>query len=313
MPSIFLCHAHEDKTFVKRIAKDLNEFGIETWVDEAEMLIGESVIHKISEGIFNADFLVAVLSPHSVNSQWVKKEISMGMTLEIKGDRIKVLPLLLEDCELPLFLQDKLYADFRTESRYYVELSKLFKTLGLNVESELKFKSAIIQYDKHLGNILVHIRNTSKTNIDKNIRKIFREIPVLSIFQIANGMELAVRRGVNEDDLLHLLLTAGKVSVGLESDNEKTIVILHKIKSYFYDDYSFEQIGDKVVMTAQKGVPILELEEVFDHFSMECNIPQSVRMDEFLATTITLAKKEIRGRECGLDLASVYNSLNELR
>lgn len=48
------------------------------------------------------------------HSEWCKKELSAGLIRELEEKRVVVLPLLLEDCQIPIFLRDKLYADFRT-------------------------------------------------------------------------------------------------------------------------------------------------------------------------------------------------------
>lgn len=114
LQSIFLCHASADKPVVRRIAESLIKRGSTVWLDEAEILVGDSLIEKIQAGIENSDFLGVVLSPRSVESIWVKKEVEAALTQEIDAGRVKVLPILIEDCEIPLFLRPKKYADFRT-------------------------------------------------------------------------------------------------------------------------------------------------------------------------------------------------------
>jgi len=59
------------------------------------------------------------------------------MNQEIKGKHVKVLPLLVEDCDLPGFLEGKLYADFRTEDFYQKELIKLARRLGVSTIGEI--------------------------------------------------------------------------------------------------------------------------------------------------------------------------------
>jgi TIR domain len=57
---------------------------------------------------------VIVLSQASVSSRWVEQELNAALTNQISGKGV-VLPLLLEDCELPMLLRDRLYADFRAD------------------------------------------------------------------------------------------------------------------------------------------------------------------------------------------------------
>src|SRR5215471_18602573 len=104
MASIFLSHSNADKPFVRRLASDLRRAGVRIWLDEAELQIGDSLIEKIRGGIDDMDYVGAVLSTSSVKSKWVQRELDVAMNQEIEGKRVKVLPILLEDVEIPGFL-----------------------------------------------------------------------------------------------------------------------------------------------------------------------------------------------------------------
>lgn len=128
--SIFLSHVWTDKDFANHLADDLRLRGIRVWIDEAEIKLGDSLIEKIRHGIDEMDYLGVVLSPNSVNSEWVKKEVDIAMNHEIEGKRVKVLPLLHKKCDLPGFLKGKLYADFTTKTHYNAGLLLLIQRLG---------------------------------------------------------------------------------------------------------------------------------------------------------------------------------------
>ncbi len=129
MASIFLSHSHKDKSFARKLASDLSKLGIRVWLDEAEIKIGDSLIEKISSGIDEMEYVGAILSRHSVSSEWVKKELDIAMNQEIENRRVKVLPILIEDCQLPTFLEEKLFADFREERNYSDQRNKLVKAI----------------------------------------------------------------------------------------------------------------------------------------------------------------------------------------
>ncbi|MBO9499537.1 MAG: toll/interleukin-1 receptor domain-containing protein [Novosphingobium sp.] len=128
--SIFLSHSHKDKPFVRRLAGDLQKRGVRVWVDEAEMLIGDSLIGKIGEAIDTMDFVGAILSENSVKSTWVNRELDIALNHEIAGRRVKVLPLVIDDCAMPSFLIGKLYGDFRDDTRYDETVELLMRRLG---------------------------------------------------------------------------------------------------------------------------------------------------------------------------------------
>jgi TIR domain-containing protein len=126
---VFICHSHEDKAFARKLAIALAGNGFKVWLDEAEIRIGESLIGKIEAAIMEATHLVAVISGASVESRWCREELRMALSRQIQGKRIAVLPVVIDDCELPGFLQEKRYADFRNKRRFKESLSELAAAL----------------------------------------------------------------------------------------------------------------------------------------------------------------------------------------
>jgi len=129
LKSIFLCHASVDKPAVREIAKTLTDKGSQVWLDEAEILVGDSILNKIQEGIEKSDYLGVVLSPRSVESIWVKREVEAALSQEIENDNVKVLPILIENCNIPLFLKPKKYADLSTQDVAEKGISDIIKRL----------------------------------------------------------------------------------------------------------------------------------------------------------------------------------------
>jgi TIR domain len=111
---VFISYSHENRDFVDKLAVHLTLSKVHVWVDRWELHVGDSIIAKIQQVIQEASALIVVLSHASVQSEWCKKELSAGLVRELEEKRVVVLPLLLEDCQIPMFLRDKLYADFRT-------------------------------------------------------------------------------------------------------------------------------------------------------------------------------------------------------
>lgn len=131
MPSVFLSHSHGDKLFVRDLAGRLTQAGATVWLDEVELGVGDSLIERISAAIEETDYVVAILSPRSVQSTWVQKELSLAITKEVKGRRLTVLPILIEVCDVPHSLRDKLYADFTRPENHEPEFAKLLTAIGL--------------------------------------------------------------------------------------------------------------------------------------------------------------------------------------
>jgi TIR domain len=123
--SAFLCHSSGDKAQVRRLAIELASRGVRPWLDEAEIRVGDSLIEKIQTGIQSATCLVPILSKGAVTSRWCKEELHMALAMQIQTGIKGVLPVLLEDCEIPGFLMAKAYADLRPSSDYDIVLDRL--------------------------------------------------------------------------------------------------------------------------------------------------------------------------------------------
>jgi len=111
---VFISYSHKNKDFVDKLAANLVKHKTNVWVDSWELNVGDSIIDKVQDAIQESSALIIVISKSSMESEWCKKELSSGFLRELEEKRVVVLPLLLEDCEMPIFLRGKMYADFRT-------------------------------------------------------------------------------------------------------------------------------------------------------------------------------------------------------
>ena len=125
MARIFLSYSHRDQEFAEKLASDLRAGGYRVWLDVWKLEVGDSIPNGIERGIADSQFVVVVLSEASCSSNWVEKEWKAKYWKEVNENQVMVLPLLLEDCEIPELLKPKLYADFRTNyANGYSELSR---------------------------------------------------------------------------------------------------------------------------------------------------------------------------------------------
>jgi hypothetical protein len=109
MIKVFISHSHQDEKFVNQLLLRLNKDGIMTLANERESNIGD----RITSAINSTDYFIIVLSKRSVNSKWVSFELSATIINEISIQDNIILPVLIDDCEIPLSLKDRIFADFR--------------------------------------------------------------------------------------------------------------------------------------------------------------------------------------------------------
>ncbi len=112
-PLIFMCHASEDKPFVDRLITELDRRALHAWYDKREILVGDSIVGRINDALASAGFLVVVLSSRSIIVPWVSRELNSTLMRQLGQKHIAVLPVLVEDCDLPPLIADLKYADFR--------------------------------------------------------------------------------------------------------------------------------------------------------------------------------------------------------
>ena len=110
---VFLCHSTKDKKQVRRLVRDLEAQGIDVWLDQYEVAVGDTIVEKLQRGIDESDFVAIWLTKRAVTSKWVQREWYTKYHEEIETGRTMVLPLLAENCAVPAFLKAKRYADFR--------------------------------------------------------------------------------------------------------------------------------------------------------------------------------------------------------
>ena len=102
MSNIFISYSHKDKNKVQDIVTKINGAGHNVWIDESKLSVSDPISTDIKKNIQNADFVMVFLSLKSVKSIWVKQEIYEALYFELKNKKSKLIPCLIDDCELPI-------------------------------------------------------------------------------------------------------------------------------------------------------------------------------------------------------------------
>src|SRR5271165_6378391 len=127
-PRVFLSHSSGDEQFTKRLACDLRSFGMDVWYDQWEIAVGDSIVEKVFAGLHDSDTLVVVLSPAAVVSRWVKEELNSAVMRRLSENNIRILPVVIGDCTIPVPLRHIKYADFRAD--YDSALAEVLESLA---------------------------------------------------------------------------------------------------------------------------------------------------------------------------------------
>jgi len=254
--SIFLSHNSKDKPFVRKLALDLEAHGIKCWIDEAEIKVGESLIEKIRSGIDTMDYLAVILSPNSVSSPWVQREVDVATNQEINNRKVKVLPLLYKKCELPGFLLGKKYADFSEGKNYISSFKDLVNSVGI-VFNRSVFENNIEK------NLHYSINKAIQNNLQIYPKPFHRPFQYLGMTidkaaKEVNGTPNEVGNIIVENEDCRMLLEAeGNFITFIEIDFKKT--------APFYQNREFDSEALLGAVSINPAELTLETKQLFSH------------------------------------------------
>ncbi len=90
--SCFISYSTQDQPFADRLYADLQNKGVRCWFAPHDMAPGQKIHEQIDEAIRLHDKLLLILSPHSMNSEWVKTEIRKARKREVTDNRRMLFP-----------------------------------------------------------------------------------------------------------------------------------------------------------------------------------------------------------------------------
>jgi uncharacterized protein YjbI with pentapeptide repeats len=91
--SCFISYSFEDQAFADHLYADLQNKGVRCWFAPHDIKAGEKIHEQIDEAIRLHDKLLLILSPHSMESEWVKTEIAEARKREVRDKRRVLFPI----------------------------------------------------------------------------------------------------------------------------------------------------------------------------------------------------------------------------
>ena len=101
---VFLCHSSGDKPAVRDLYTRLQADGFDPWLDEEDILPGQDWRREIPKAVRSAEAIIVCLSHASITKAgYVQKEIvdALDVADQKPEGTIFIIPLRLEDCEIP--------------------------------------------------------------------------------------------------------------------------------------------------------------------------------------------------------------------
>lgn len=102
MSKVFISHSSQDDAFVRELQQALGDHGVNAWIDSRELLPGGLLDPDITRAIAETVAYAIVVSPASLQSKWVGKELRHALAVQKERGREKfpIIPLSLDGTNL---------------------------------------------------------------------------------------------------------------------------------------------------------------------------------------------------------------------
>lgn len=130
MTMVFLSYANKDKAMMEKLRLSLRRESITVWTNTTDIPTGEAFESAIKRGIEQADNVIYLLSPDSVNSTYCQFELDYALSLHKR-----IIPLLVRETDstqVPSALRELQHINFTDnvkEDDYLLDESQLLKIL----------------------------------------------------------------------------------------------------------------------------------------------------------------------------------------
>ena len=131
--TIFVSYSSKDRPFALGLVKELQNLGADVWIDQLGIGLGENWDNAIEEALEKSETFMLILSPTSVESPNVQDEVSIAINTQKK-----MVPILIEECKLPMRWQRRQYADLANNPDKAINDILTFLGLKEKASSSLK-------------------------------------------------------------------------------------------------------------------------------------------------------------------------------
>lgn len=249
----FISYSHQDKDIAKKIGEKLMSLGTDIFIADWDIQPGDSLIEKIFEvGLKDANAFLILLSKASVNSNWVKEELNYATLRRIEKS-IKVIPILIENVEIPAPLKTLLWVNLQNISNFDEEIKKInHSIIGISEKPKIGPESAITRnipkYDGNLSKLAVSIASKLLLLVDHNSSQTFS-------FENAELQKIMPELNANEiNDIVDELDEFGLIKVirylGTAPYNFGEIIPTYMMQLEFKSQLDYDPFTDLKIVAA---------------------------------------------------------------
>lgn len=127
----FISYAREDERFARKLYDRLVADGHRVWWDSNKIsLPGADIAGSIELGLARSRAFGLIVSKAALNSSWLKTEYAAAVTLNIRDETNRtIIPIVIENVDLPIFLLNRRWPDFRDDASFDPSVRSLGESL----------------------------------------------------------------------------------------------------------------------------------------------------------------------------------------
>lgn len=109
----FISHTSSDKPEANLLYKKLTAHAFAVFLDEVSIPLGRNIVSYIQDGLYHSEHIIAVLSEDFFKCEWAEAEVNSSLILDPGNGKGRILPILIENCEMPPLFKSLKYLDAR--------------------------------------------------------------------------------------------------------------------------------------------------------------------------------------------------------
>jgi nucleoside phosphorylase len=131
---IFISYSSKDRPWVKKtLLVYLEQQGLKVCIDYRDFTVGMSSVKNIEHSIISSRKTLLIMSPNYLDSGWTEFEHTLLSTLDPSNQKLRMIPLMYQECKLSLMLSSFTYLNFYNPEDIEAEWRRLINAIKLPV------------------------------------------------------------------------------------------------------------------------------------------------------------------------------------
>lgn len=242
---IFISFDYSDLWFAEQLTAALQENNYEPLVLNLKTQYSDKIFERAGRALRGCDHAIVILSKAYTESEWFEKELVALFMMEMQKDHPKpnfILPVLLEDCKIPGYINSRPYADFRDRRR---------DNNNRLTEEELKRITSLIEQKARQAFVIMKFPGKEESE---------RELDALLENAYDKGIEPVLREYgyevIKVDKIPESKKITDQMLVNLENSEVVIADLTGERPNCYYEAGYAHALGKDMVLTINKGHPI---------------------------------------------------------